>query len=279
MPSSNMEPVSIRCNLCTHKSDTFAHLRTHLQSFHENCEIGYECFFCGKHLKNPYLHREHLRRRHGDHCDFTTPPPTGRINPKLLAKRPGTYIPPMEARTMPTPPKRRRSKQQVSKPPSPPPVPFNLDAILKSDLMVSDEEDVTPSCDKSIQVRRRDFLTTSREIQATVPMVNQFSQINQHVKQVNMGPQTVSNSRDCQSQTSGPITQLRSTGTQTNYIKPSSDASTQASFFNGGWLTRHLMDAIRAIAPTILNNQTTTSVRPAMYITPNNNQPDSDRTT
>lgn len=184
----------------------------------------------------------------------------------------------MEARTMPTPPKRKKPKQPVSKTPSPPPEPFNLDAILQSDLMVSDEE-ITPVCDKSIQVCRRDFLTTSRDIQATAPMSDQCSQTHQHIRKMNMGSQTVSNNIDCQSQTSGPKIQLRSISTQTNLIKPSSDASMQATFFNGGWLTRHLLDAIRAISPTILNNLTTTSIRPVTHVTPNNNQPDSDART
>lgn len=276
-----MEPLStvIRCNLCTHKSDTFKHLRTHLQTYHEECKIGYECFFCGKHYKTPYLHREHLRRRHGDHCDFTTPPPTGRIDPKMQAKRPEKYIPPMEARSMPTPPKRKKTEPLVSKHQDPSPEPFNLDAILQSDLNLSDQEIENPPLDKAIQVRRRDFLTTSREVQATTIMTDQNSQVTFHTQKKDMGSQTVSKTTDCMSQTIGSNIQYNSVGTQTTYITTTSDASTQATFFNGGWLTRHLMEAIRAIAPTLLNDLTTTSVRPVTRIEPNNNQPSSSSTT
>lgn len=212
-----MEPLRtvIRCNLCTHKSDTHSHLRTHLQTYHEGCKIGYECFFCNKLYKTPYLHREHLRRRHGDHCDFTTPPPTGRIDPRKLAKKPGIHIPPVEARTMPTPPKRRKTEPVVSKPQPPSPEPFNLDAILQSDLNVSDHDDESPPRDKATQVRRRDFLTTSREIQATTTMVDQHSQVTLYGEKKDVGSQTVSNSIDCTSQTMGPMISNTCTGTQT----------------------------------------------------------------
>lgn len=269
-----MDNPSIRCNLCNHKSDTFAHLRTHLQTFHEDCIIGHECFFCNKLLKNAYEHKEHLRRRHGDHCDFTTPPPTGRIDPRKQAKRPVKYLPPPEARTMPKPPKRRRSEPKASPIlPPPTPVPFDLDAILAQDLQISDEDTQTPTLDKAIQVRRRDFLTTSRDIQATVEMVNEYTQVKNMNNTKEMGTQTVSTTNVCTTQTMTLTSASKSIQTQTASIRTSVEASTQVSFFNAGWITRHLTEAIRAIAPTLLNDPMSLSSRSIGYIQPNITQP------
>lgn len=274
-----MNPLKIKCNLCTYRTDTFAHLRTHLQTYHEDCNIGYECFFCSKHLKSPYDHREHLRRRHGDHCDFTTPPPTGRIDPKKSAKMPKRHLPPMEARLMPQPPKRRRSEPGSSQQANPPTQVFNLDVLLNEDLHISDEETEITSTDKCIQVRRRDFLTTSREVQATAEMTDGYTQVQLHNNTTEMSTQTVSTTTDCMIQTMNLNPLTKSSSTQTTLRTESVDACTQVTFFNGGWLTRHLMDAVRAIAPTIMSDSMTTSIRATAPIRPSSHQPDSAETT
>lgn len=134
--------MCIKCNLCDYRAGTFPHLRTHLSTLHMECTIGYECFFCMTLPKSPYSHRQHLIRRHRDNCDLTTPPLLGRIDPRKSAHKPQNHIPPLEARTMPTPPKRFKPDPGKPKPTSMISCPqvFDIDEFLRADLQISDED-------------------------------------------------------------------------------------------------------------------------------------------
>lgn len=272
-----MDTLWIKCNLCEHRSDTFPHLRTHIQTVHPEYKVGYECFFCSRLLKTPYDHRNHLIRRHGDHCDLTTPPPSGKFDPRNAAKKPKTHKPPMEARTGPPPTKRAKitQKEETSTGPDINTQVFDIDELLRGDLMLSDEDILPTMCDKSIQVRKRDFLTTSRETQATVKLSDYGVQASLTNETTSVKSQTVSNHSDMSTQTvniqpNAPSSSDQST--QTNIM--TSEAETQVSFFNAGWITRTLTDAIRAIAPTIIMGQNTLSFRELATITPYQPQPE-----
>lgn len=274
-----MDGLKIKCNLCDHRSDTWKHLRTHLNTLHPDCRVGYECFFCSRLLKSPYDHRRHLIRRHGDHCDLTTPPPTGRFDPKKASRKPEIYTPPVEARTLPLPPKRARitPTETTSICQAPPMKVFDIDELLRDDLQFSEDEPMispiisptrTPiTQEKGIQVRRRDFLTTSREIQTTTNNVDSGIQTNIVKTTYNVNTQTVSNHVDASVQTEDietPAIKNQSIQTQCE----TSDTSTQVSFFNAGWLTRVLTEAIRAISPTIMTSQNSLSIREMVTINP-----------
>lgn len=132
----------IKCNICSHQTDTFKRLRLHQTTVHTDCKVGYACFFCDRLLKSPYDHREHLIRKHGDHCDLTTPPPTARLDPRKAAKTPAKFVPPPEARLNPNPAKRFKPAKETTLPSTPVDIMAELEAILQGDLSISDDEQV-----------------------------------------------------------------------------------------------------------------------------------------
>lgn len=255
------------------------HLRTHTNTFHPDCRVGYECFFCSRLLKTPYEHRRHLISRHGDHCDLTTPPPTGRFDPRKAAKRiNNTYVPPVEARTLQPPTKRAKiipdqtapqEDQQLQvfdinellKTDQQPQV-FDIDEILQQDLQISDEDlNLSPTTeDKCIQVRRRDFLTTSRDTQTVNKNVDSGVQVEMKSITKNTNSQTVTTGVEASTQTE-PTQENAHQNQSVQTAITTSDVSTQVSFFNAGWITRYLTDAIRAIAPTIITANQSLSIR------------------
>lgn len=96
----------------------------------------------------------------------------GRLNPKHSAQALGFHLPPFEARLAPLPPKRRKSQAGPSNEPDPT---FDwekelYDAINDEDVFQPEERrPISPLSplkkDFGVQVRKRDFLTTSRDTQ------------------------------------------------------------------------------------------------------------------
>lgn len=170
----------LHCNLCDHRTNSFSQLRFHLNMVHSGCKVGYECFFWSKMYKTPFDHRQHLIRRHGEDCDLTTPHPTGRIDPRAMAQAPIVHLPPFEPRLAPKPPKRRKSHQDNSKQNPDFDWEAELSRVLQDDLFQSDDDarPVSPLSplkkDFAVQVRKRDFLTTSRDTQTEQILVTSF---------------------------------------------------------------------------------------------------------
>lgn len=199
--------------------------------------------------------------------DMTTPPPTARLDPKKMAKSPATNIPPPEASLSPSPAKRFKPAKEMNQSTTPVYIMAEWDSILRGDLMLSDEERnvISPiTLDKPVQVRRNDFQTTSREIQASTLVMDTYS------KAPSVGTQIVSTGSDIANQTTLKPIEKPATchATTQNCISTTSEVSTQANFFNGGWLSRKLMDAIRAISPMINFNQNSLNITDVAIIEP-----------
>lgn len=234
-----MEPL-LQCNLCDHRTDSFSQLRLHLNTIHTGCKVGYECFFCAKMGKTPFNHRQHLIKKHGEDCDLAPPPPTGRMGLRNSAQLPNYYLPPFEARLAPNPPKRRKSHQEQSKTQS---SDFDweseLNKVQKDDLFRSDSEDrmisrLSPmKKDFGVQVRKRDFLTTSRDTQMDTRWESPLPKTTS-----NSSTQTISIGVDDHTQTD--IQQVVNTFCQT--IIMTTKTGTQANFFNAGAISHTLMD-------------------------------------
>lgn len=227
------------------------------------CKVGYECFFCSKMYKSPFNHRQHLIRRHGKDCDLTTPPPTGRIDPRKLAQAPACHLPPFEARIAPKPPKRHKSHHET--PQENPTIDWEeeLNRVLQDDLFQwdNDERPITPLSpmkkDFAVQVRKRDFLTTSRDTQTehiVSPPTNKLTS--------EIGTQTIYGGVDGHTQTEFP--QRTECSCQT--MNETKETGIQANFFNAGIIPHTLMDAIKAISPYV--SATTSTLRQVAPIQP-----------
>lgn len=259
--------LPLKCNLCDHRTDSFSQLRLHLNTIHTNCKVGYECFFCSRMLKTPFDHREHLISKHGKDCDLTTPPPTGRPDPRKIAQAPIQYLPPFEARIAPTPPKRRKTRKESPKRES---SPIDWEAELRNAMQEDSVFDVSTSRpisplsplkkDFGVQVRKRDFLTTSRDTQTESVTIIQAHKIT-----CDISTQTSISTIENYSQTVS--TQYRESSSQTKHTNGNTtDTASQANFFNAGLITHNLMDAIKSIAPYV--SSTTASCRQIAPITP-----------
>lgn len=130
---------------------------------------------------------------------------------------------------MPKPPKRRKTEQVPVQRPPPQAEPFNLDAILNEDLTISDEEDNSNPLDKGIQSAVVIFSPHLEKYRLLNPNC-QPGILAQIIKHSNCKPYGLSGFR-------------------------------YAGIILQQWLlTRHLLDAIRAASPTLINNPSTTSL-------------------
>lgn len=232
---------------------------------HYGCKVGYECFFCSKLYKTPFKHRQHLKRKHGEDCDLTTPPPTGRFDPRHSAQAVIPYLPPIEARLAPQLPKRPKSQTVMTSDTS---STFDWEKELYTalnDEIISDTPRPIspispPTKEFGVQVRKRDFLTTSRDTQTEQVLHSPIPKV-----LINQSTQTAHSGIDSETQTD--VKEAVNAVCQT--IKSTIDQNCQADFFNAGLITHTLMDAIKSIAPYV--KPTTSTQRQVMPVTPSTN--------
>lgn len=114
--------------------------------------------------------------------------------------------------------------------------------------------------DFGVQVRKRDFLTTSRDTQTEQVSNSLCSKV-----MINQSTQTIYIGSDSETQT-----QSKSTVDSVCQTTPNTtEQGCQADFFNAGLITHTLMDAIKSIAPYV--KSTTSTQRQVASITPSPN--------